>query len=202
MSQIKRIPIEEATLKQLRDYAELSLGLSVADNASQDQMTAAILEVDSDRTIIITDEASGEMEPGQTNTGNRPSYMANIDQLPGAIRPMKGKGPAYKTDPLVVIVIAKEDKPGGHDDVSVGVNGSCMQIPRGRACEVPYRFFMVLVNAQKLVIEHDLSNPLEVKEIKKVVPSYPVEVKVSPPREEIMKWFAADRAKTDVAAAA
>lgn len=197
-SDYKKISIEDATNKQLHTVCVEILGLQVRENAPRDELVAAILALDPSRIISVPDdpqERAGLVEPQDIA-----SYMQTLTDLAGSSA-LKGKGASFRTDPIFEILIPKQDVPGGADDVPVGVNGPAMQIPRGRVCQVPLRYVLVLMNAKRDVIEHDMSDPGNVKEVRKVVQAYPFEVKKGPPPEAIKAWFEGPINREQLAAA-
>lgn len=96
-------------------------------------------------------------------------------------------GGVGKDDPKVVIEIATTQLPGGQHPVSVAVNGVALVIQRNVKVEIPYRYYLALVNAKNAdVSQSDPSQP----PVETVSNNYPMTVHEKPSQGEIDAWHA------------
>lgn len=133
---MKQIKIEEATAKQLRDFAELVLGLEIGGRETSQMMRGKIQAAGYSRDTIADVGAPAE---GPTTA----QVATSSDRR---INPETRK-------PETRIIIMAEDKPGGEDPVQVSVNGRLILIPRGEACWVEDPYVEVLRNAVEYVYD-------------------------------------------------
>lgn len=154
MSQ-KTIPIDKANERQLRDFAESHLGMTLPPNARIETLRAKVAAAWNKEEIPVPVDAQPEAVQAGVQAG----------QLRAA--------PISDAKSKVKLIIQRTDEAGGDEPVPVGVNGKVMLIPRGEEVEVPEPYFEALKNAVKLVYDPlkdgGLSPPRE-------VPMYPYQV--------------------------
>lgn len=161
---VKRVMIENATEKQLRDFVTIIMGLEIKDGATKDDMTSLL-------------EVAGYNLP-DIPTMQRADEAPLFSDATGSPRPrtFKHKFGGKERD-CVAIFINQEDKTGGEEPVPVSVNGVQLWIPRGARHVVPAEYVEVLENAEKFVyaplsanatlaeMEQGLREPRIIKEI-------------------------------------
>ncbi|GAB5434794.1 MAG: hypothetical protein EpisKO_41640 [Epibacterium sp.] len=161
---VKRVMIEDANEKQLRDFVTILMGLEVKADATKDEMMNLL-------------EVAGYHLP-DIPTMQRADDAPLFSDATGAPRPRtfthKFGG---KERECVAIFINQEDKPGGEEPVPVSVNGVQLWVPRGERCVIPAEYVEVLENAEKFVyaplsasatmaeMEQGLREPRIIKEI-------------------------------------
>lgn len=141
MTERKTIAIEEASLEQLREYAETVLGMKIHPNAKRE-------------TIVAKIEAA--------NTGNSQITIPNVEvpimpteQATASAREEAGRKNSGEVR-KVRILIETQEIPGGDQPVPVSVNGRAMLIPRGKEVDVPVHFVEALKNAVR-----DIYDPIK-----------------------------------------
>jgi len=181
---MKQIPLVDATEDQLRKFAIEVLGLDIHHMAKSESITAKINQVWDKDTIAVEEE-------NQTITaapGTAPPNPNLDDKVSISEKPTAGiLISSSKLDPKVHLELNRSDDKGGDRAVPLNVNGKTMLIPRGEACNVPYRYYLVLVNAVRTVYEQMDDGELAPRE----VPAYPFRVITMPDQAEIDAWEAA-----------
>ncbi len=124
---MKLIPIAEATVAQLRTFAQETLGISVKENAHLEQVRAKV-ELAWDRDIPIAEAAP---EPPLAGASPKPVTDEQVGPEPGKVR----------------INIGIQEEAGGSSPVPVGVNGKIMLIPRGKDVDIPEAYLEALSHA-------------------------------------------------------
>lgn len=127
----KKIPIEEATVEQLRAFASAYLGLDIHGSTKEENVRARVAKAWGKPEILVPD--AGEDETVVARGGQPPHPVTAAHQPPD-----KGK---------VRLIIQRTDDSGGNDPVFVSVNGRAMLVPRGKEVEIPYRYFRALEKA-------------------------------------------------------
>lgn len=157
----ERIPTDKATLQQLRDFAEVIMGLELAERETKQtilgKLAAAGFTGESVPAVGAAPVAATS-RPASTGPGNRRMRPGTEDSA----------APVWE----VQILIPTSSEPGGDEPVPVGVNGRVMYIPRGEPVWVNETYVEALNNAERYVYEPytegmgGLSTP-------RVVKSYP-----------------------------
>lgn len=129
---MKKIPIREATEKELREFATGTLGISIKATAKLETVRARI-NAAWDKDEITVADAEPEKE----------SEDRAIPQAPTPITEAQ-KPPA---EDMVRLIIHVTEEAGGSDPIQLGVNGKIMLVPRGKEVEIPKRFYEVLCHA-------------------------------------------------------
>lgn len=143
--------IEDATTQELREFAQISLGLEIEGTENRNVVLSRMREAGYDpenpkfRVAIMTrpDPAPAQMKDGSTEERNGRIYR----------RITLHAGPGE----------------GGDRPVPVRVNGKTMLIPRGKPCMVPEEYVEAIRNAQETVYEMTGTGIINPRE----VPSYP-----------------------------
>lgn len=178
---IKTVALAEATPEQLGAFARNFLNLDVPTGASDDALRSAIETAQPGVTTIFYQEADTLADVAATET-------TEVE-----LRPEEAVGRSTGTlgagDPRAVIFIAVEDKPGGANDVLVGVNGRGWQLKRGYDLSVPWRVVEALQNGVANIVEHS-QEPESVGEvIERKARRFPFSFIERPPQAEIDAWM-------------
>jgi len=138
---IAKIKIKQATLNQLKAFAEAHLGIYFQDGIAVGAARAQVEQAWGHDTISVqvADDTPGQPAAAQ------PAAVAP----PQAAPPAQGKGgrPVAGKD-MVTVFIDERDEPGGDRPVEVGVNGKMMVIPRGQDVQIPYPYYLALLDAK------------------------------------------------------
>lgn len=126
----KKIPIDEATEDQLRNFGRDTLGLTLPPNCKPETLRSKIAAAwDKDFISLPVDTPDNQAVPA----GSAPLPVTD-EQAPPK--------PGYKR-----IHISVTEDAAGNEPVPVGVNGKVMLIPRGKDVDIPDAYFEVLNNA-------------------------------------------------------
>lgn len=179
---MRKIPIVEANIHQLRKYAETELGIfDFTDATTRAQMLAAIAVVDQSGMVTVDDFVA--MEPYRPEIGGKRPHLAFFNK--NWKDRMVARGEAYNLDPSVILQINKEEKPGGDEPVPIAVNGKAMYIERAKVCEIPYRYYLALTYAVRTIWKQTKDDGTrEASES----PAYPYNVLHLPTPGEIADW--------------
>lgn len=181
MTETNHIPLVEATEDQLRTFATTILGLDIHHAAKTESITAKIKQAWTKDTIPVPNPVETSEAPAGTPPQNPNPAPVMTEAPKPAPRTNSSKG-----DPLVRMYMERSDKEGGDRPVPVSVNGSTMLIPRGEECDVPYRYYLVLINAVRTVFEPDDDGELQPRDVL----AYPFRVVKMPEQGEIDTWEA------------
>lgn len=146
--------IEDATAAELRDFAEINLGLPVAPRSRRDTLIAQMRDAGFDGDEIDVPEPVEE-GPAQVKT------VASD----GVRRDAKGRR-LYK-----IVIHATEEAPEG-DVVPLAVNGVTFPVKRGIETDVPEEYVHVLRNAVTRVYDRGVMADGQERKVRDV-PSYP-----------------------------
>lgn len=130
---MKRIPLETATLAQLKDFAQQVLGLDVGQMRTKETLRAGIATVWMQSDILLV----GEEHAAPAASGQRSPF--GVDGTWPKVKDQKNLP--------VRVQIAKAQGKGGNEPVPLGVNGSIMWVPRGEPVIIPQCYAEALVNA-------------------------------------------------------
>lgn len=170
MNTMIQLPIEQASDEQLLAYAE-SLDLT-----PKDKKRATLL-------ALLAGPAWGKpfilvAKPPEQSDDQRAIVVHEADQ--------RLEGGIGSDDPKVLLTIGKTQQPGGAHPASVSHNGKAMVIQRGIKVEVPYRYYLALLDARCADVQQD-PNTKEITESE--ITNYPLQVHAMPSQEEIAAWF-------------
>lgn len=202
----KMIPLDEADIASLRNFATVHLGLEVAAGTNGPQLRGKILKADPNVTDIPAFIPEGAGVPRAAPPAKpvvagavRPAITANgepVDMEPDASPAGWASGVGdpmhHSHDPKITISIARTDDKRRTKDVTVQVNGVTFQIMREKEVPVPYRVYLALKDAMEdAAVDGDEINPVTLEPIKvwAKVPSYPFSVIEKPPQAEIDAWM-------------
>ena len=124
----QKIAIADASVEQLRNFAEVGLQIEVPKTANSAVITSRLREAG----------FSGDDIPlikVQSPTSGKTSFGNSVFKDPETGRQM------------CRINIPTQEKPGGQEPVPAGVNGVVMLLPRGQDINVPVEYVEVLKNA-------------------------------------------------------
>ena len=167
-----KLPIADASDAQLFDYATKVLQLECGTGAGRDAIIATISLAWQNDWIMV-------------EAGEHSVLFAQDD--PVNVHAVKLAGSKGENDPRVELTIHQTEMPGGKDPVPVGVNGQTVVIQRNMRASVPYRYYVALQNANRMLVSQDLATG-ELSEI--VVNNYPMTIHALPTPREIEEWKA------------
>ena len=173
-----KVQIADATDEELRNFAQLALGLPVEDLGSRPALLAAISSAYMQDFITVQRAAPEENE--QTQEG-APSVAPQ--------QKLVGKAGGHG-EPVVILKIGQTEMPGGKDPVPVAVNGQTLIIQRNLRAEVPYRFYEALKNAVRQVVEQQV-DPVNARmriNVDSEVTNYPLQIEQLPSPEAVAEW--------------
>lgn len=125
-----KIAIEAASAKELRQYAELQLGIDLPQTSNRSQILAKIKRAEPDIEEV---PAIVDPEPAPLTK----AVAAEAQQEAKKVR----------------VRIAPQDGVGGDRPVFVSVNGRAMLIPRSKVVEIPPAYAEALTNATYTVYD-------------------------------------------------
>lgn len=180
MSELEKIPLEEATQKQLYFYASSILNIEVGAGSNNTALRAKILQAQPDCTEITAKVESPKAEP---------------EAKAAAKAPASGKAftTHFRDDPKVLLRIMSTGDSTRAKDVQVACQGDVIMIKRDRDVSIPYRHYLVLNDAVEHVArDTDEINPQTGLPIKEWVDqhSYPFQILAMPTNAEIKAWEA------------
>ncbi len=127
---MKTIEITEATDEQLREFANLTLGLSMPANTLRETVISKLSQA-WDKTFIF--ESDPVLPQANAQEGDDPAPVTEDQELPEVKK--------------VRIFINETEESGGREAVPVGCNGKVMLIPRGKNVDIPEPYYLILQNA-------------------------------------------------------
>lgn len=154
MADIK-IPVSDATDKQLREFVTVFLQLDIKDTAKREQMLAKMSEAGWTMPFITMANPEPEL------SGSRPS----------------GYGQSRKNErgeDEIKILINASDKQGGDNPAFLSLNGTGIYVPRGEECWMPVKYLPCLTDAVEFV--YDTDDDGAPKHPPRKVQSYPFQV--------------------------
>lgn len=171
---MKKVPLQSATLEQLREYGVSVCGLDIgADDSAEDIRSAIALAQAGITDITVSADLADEPGGG----GGKPAKAEKVEAR--AAKSAVPKAPAPRIDPTnensgakdrkIRIIIQNQEGAGGSDPVPVGVNGTVILIPREKPVEVPARYVDALMLAQRYEYSQDEQQNL----IRRKVLQYP-----------------------------
>lgn len=195
---MKKIPIEQASLNQLRFHAETVLGLEPipAVGTSKATVIAKIqAAVPGTTEISLADEPDSLAQTtAELNTAQRDAdaAQAKVEAIAAQADKYAGMSPKqaaqHHNDPIIEVMIPQSPEPGGDRDVPVAVNGMQWTIKRDTWVKVPYRVFEALLHAKETRYEHTNDEIGRMQVTERDVPSYAFSSRNGPTDEEIAAW--------------
>lgn len=173
-----RKPIAKATDDELRDFCLNVLQIPVHHNAGKEKILAKMSVAWTQDFITIPPAGLG----AEASAGTPPPPPDGF-VVPEPIA-AAGKTPAAD-DPKVTIIIQAQEGEGGDRPVSVGHNGSFMLIERAKEQIIPYRYYLVLKDANETKYEEGEDEGVYVE---RTMQSYPFNVVRGPTQEEVDAW--------------
>jgi hypothetical protein len=149
-------------------------------------------EVPSDRVGIITAlMAAGWNQEYIFTDGEPPAAAQQVTaqqtQQPAPVAELVGALAKYRDDPLVELEIMTHGGPGGNEPASPSHNGSqCLIIQRNKRVKIPYRFYLVLKDAEGTKVEPNPNDPT--KTVETNYTDFPLKFLQLPPQAEIDAW--------------
>lgn len=169
------IKIDDATDKQLRDFARQRLGLPIT-NQSRSQVLAQIATVWDKPKISIHEETEKDEAPAA------PEPVADEHGIP---RLADGS----VAEPTWDILIPETDDADGKQPVFAGVNGRGIYIERSTESTIKHRYYVALTHAIKSVGLQIDEKTIEMRSM----PQYPFNVLMPPDRKHLLAWQEQDR---------
>lgn len=195
MSDLVKVPLDQATRPQLFHYIRSVLNLDIGEGANNAQIKAKILQAQPGATEILVPQematAPTQSEPKILQGGgtiDAATIAANTASVPAS---QMTSHPRH--DPKVELVVMPSADPTRPKDVQVAVQGETILIKRGERVKIPYRYYIALEQAVETVPrDTDTINPTTGLPFKEWVEqhSYPFQVYAMPSAEEIAAWEA------------
>lgn len=159
--EVKHVSIEEATIDQLRWFAEVVLQLELPDRANGNHIKAAMAKAgwDMERPIFLNQKS--DIYPDACDADGRGRPLVRRVEFNGEERD------------CVKIIIPVQDKAGGSEPVPVSVNGRAMWITRGKPVFVPVEYVEALENAEQFTYKPYDGNGLGGLPQPEIVKEYP-----------------------------
>lgn len=177
--------IEDATAEELKYYGTVVLGLQMGNSTKRETLITKIEQI-YDKDFIEVDEALfADMSGDAPKDPNALAVDVKRNGGTSLNKPFNER--SGRNDPVVNLTITAQETVGGDRPVFVGVNGISFMIPRGKPCDVPYRYYLSLKNA----IRSDFTQDENDNMIKRDIPVYPFQVNIMPSSESIKQWEAA-----------
>lgn len=169
------IKIEDATDKQLRDFARQRLGLPIT-NQSRSQVLAQIATVwDKPKISIHEEQEKDEAEAP-------PEPVVDAQGIP---RLADGS----VAEPTWDILIPEADDADGKQAVFLGINGRGIYVERSTESTIKHRYYVALTNAIKEVGLQIDEKTIEMRKM----PQYQFNVLLPPDRKHLLAWQEQDR---------
>jgi hypothetical protein len=182
---LKKIPIADADYNQLLAHAQTIMGLDVKKGIQTANLLAKIREAEPDITEIFASDVVVVQQAQPAPLKNE--ALLNVPAAPLTDKEMQH----YRYDPKVKVNIMIQDgKVGGKAAVPISVNGEQIVVNRGVEVEIPYRFYLNLVQAWESTYEATYpdgdTKPCVLKETRQL--SYPFSHGPLPSDEDIAAW--------------
>jgi len=205
-----RVKIEDADVATLRHFAEVMMGLEIKPGTNAPQMRSKIKQAYPDLDTIPAIPAAPAPVVQQGDPTPPIQYVEKIvymerpaqtdAQMQATERPAAISRPASRElqhaslDMKVRVKIPKTDDKRRAKDVTLGVNGDIYRMQRGVWVDLPYRFYLCLVDAVEhaAVPDPEKINPITGEPIMiwEPVQSYPYQVDTTtlPSDEQVAAW--------------
>lgn len=206
MSTPQMVPLDEADIASLRQFATVNLGLEIKPGTNGPSLRAKIQQADVSVSEIpmFVPEGAGTPRSAPPTTSARDGAVkqkvqveatANGQPLPTAEHvEAHAHDPLHHShDPRVRIKIFKSDDRRRSKVVNVSVNGVLFRMQRDQEIDVPYRVYEALEEAkEKAAVDGDDINPMTGEPIKvwADVQSYPFTVVRPASDEAVAEWRA------------
>lgn len=189
----ENIALNDATPEQIRHHCEINFGLEIAEDEPIEQITTRLLEIQP--AAVETGIPNYDLTPTTASEADRPEVAASPPPEPPVEKPVveRYSDATSRGDPVITVEIAKEPhRPGsiGTEPAKVGVNGKMMLIPRGRPVQIPFRYYLALLEARETQYVQRETNAGEFILDESIAYAYPFSVQDAPSREEVGKWYA------------
>lgn len=181
MTKMISIPIAGATEQQLRDFADV-----------QQYDISSVRPGDIGGLLAVI----GAAWPGDSILAVAPEFDTVAAASPFAqetpvsiIAQNSLTGGTGANDPKVIIKIGQTPYPGGKDPVPLGHNGKTVVLQRNLLTELPYRYYLVLLDAMRgdLTQEEDKDGKMG-ELLDTEFTNYPLQQVTLPSPEEIRAW--------------
>lgn len=138
MSDLRKIPLDEASADELTEYCRL-LGGEVPEKADIPELLAIIKAIRPGEAPIQLPERQVFHQPASPSGKIPPTSLCSVTEM------VDGE----EVEAVYVgLRLPEQDKPGGKQAVPVSVNGVRMDIPRNMDVWVPLRFYLALDNSR------------------------------------------------------
>lgn len=198
---MKKVPIAEATVQQLRYHAAVVLGLDLPKIQNGGQLRAKIEAASPGTTEIQAEDVPDSPAQAQaevTAADRAAAVAAEVPQVTAANRAKLDaltprQAAMHHHDPKIDILIPATPEPGGDRDVPFDINGTTFLVKRDTWATVPYRIYLVLKDAMETVYTPQQDDLGRLSVASRDVYSYPFTSRNEPSEEEIAEW----RERTD-----
>jgi len=180
------VKLADATREQLLAFANKVKGLNLVNTLNTPTLIAKIQQVHHHDDIEIPAEVAATFK-------DAPKAAAPAGTPPAEPKAKVAKKGGKLPEPKVWVTLSPTEGPGGDRPEFVGGGkGKGMLIPKGKACEIPYRYFEALKNAKKhhYTQSKDANgNIINGEETCTIIQAIPFSVNQMPPREELLAWL-------------
>ena len=189
MNNMDKLDLKDASDEQVRTFARVFLQIPEADSEAIKKVRALVTAAWPQgfiwvaKAIETVQAQAGAVAAPPTLTKEQIEARAGNSIAPSS----------SKTDPVVMLTIAKTNDPGGKDPVFVNVNGNAMHVARGILQAVPYRFFFDLKQAVQRIHNWDERENIYSHED---VSRFPMNVQKFPTEDEIFAFMHLDATRS------
>jgi hypothetical protein len=166
LSDENQVKIDAASIKQLRDFATLNLGIDIPPTANRARVLALMEQAAYTKDYILVDPTEEAVTAARALVASVSPAAARA-KMPGSDEATKARD-----ERMIEIIIPIQAEPGGKEPVRLGVNGRAMLVPRAKRVKIRYPYFEVLARAQKKVGDQDEKHQMTWS----YVPQYPYQL--------------------------
>lgn len=193
---MKKIPIADATVPQLRSHCELVLGLELPRITNRQQLLAKIGTAAPGTTEIVASDVpeSPAQVAAEAISAERAVEAAAepARRMTATDERLLGKNAkeaaSHHYDPRIEVMVQQTPEPGGNRDVQVSVNGIVWLLKRDQFVEVPYRVYEALLHAKETNYTPTNDALGYLVPVEREVFSYPFSTQNGPSEEEVRAW--------------
>lgn len=177
----EKIPVTKADRIQLKQYAELSLGLSVAHNIKTEDLRAEVAKAIAPQTdieVVAAAAPAGLERPAPSDLPQEVAVGSDEEPAPAAavgVPPVADPKDLNETT-MVTVIIHESERPGGKEPVFLQVNGRAIWVERAKPQTIKLKYVLVLQNALETIYEQTSDKEI----VSRVVPAYPFQIVQQP----------------------
>ena len=160
MSETKIIPVDDATLEQLRSFLDVVLDVKYDSKAKEKALRDQLKDLGHAEITVMIDPP------------DMPDVAAPAD-------------PVVTREPMVKLTIHPGDGKGGDEKFPIAWKGRLIALERGKQSTIPYKYYLILRDAVGEDYEQDDQYRIHKRTTKAVAYS----VDEMPPQAEIDAWW-------------